>query len=342
MSTATKSPESTRFNSYPQVEAAAQVRAKPFNEELRARLEQYQNDNELSNGDLGKKLGGVHATAVSKYINGKPEGDVARLESIAADVLKNAETIRRLDKQPEETSVSRAIEATVNTARKTNDFALITGPAGIGKSAGVTLYLKNNPVAMVVTAATWCRNGTQVARAMWEAVETSTWRGGGQSGARKIDFLIAKLKGSDRPLIVDNAHRLRSGAIEYLFDFHDETDIPVVLVGNPEIRVFLSRNDQQFSRIGLHKHIEKFDDLEKVALMIIRKVAPDFTCCAKLAIKVLAEKGKARALRKELSLAQELYSKESFRSDCEGSTDDQIKQIAFKAAHTRLIRNYTL
>ena len=335
--------EKYRFGSYPEVSPAL-VRAKPYNEETRARLEQYQIDARLSNGELAKKLG-VHATAVSKYINGKPEGDVAKLESVAADVLKNAETIRNLDKQPHETSVSRSIASNINTARKTNDFCAIVGPAGIGKTKGLELYLKHNPSAVLITASKWCCNFRDVFHALWRAVETSAWKGGGQTGARKIDFLIAKLKGSDRPLLVDNAHRLRTGAIEFLFDFHDDTDIPICLVGNPEITTVLAMSDQQFSRIGLCKPINSYDKPKEVALMVIKQVAPEFEVVVDLALKVITQKGHARALRKELSLAQELASKESFRKELADQglrASEEVFEAAFKAAHTRLIRNYAL
>jgi DNA transposition AAA+ family ATPase len=334
------------FLGYPKVESPAQVRHKPFNENLRNRLEQYQKDHKLSQGELGKKLG-VSSTAISKYLNGKPEGDVAKLESIAEDVLKTALTFRRIDKQPRETSVSRSIAANINTARKTNDIALITGPAGIGKSKGLELYHLENPSAVAITAARWCRNATEMFRALWDAVETAGWSRGHASGhaVRKIDFLIERLKGSDRPLIIDNAHRLRPGALEFLFDFHDATEIPIILIGNPEIKTLLAKNDQQFSRIGLHKHIEGFDRPREVAEMVIGQVAPDFSLVVDLAVKVLTQQGKARALRKQLSLAQELASKESFRDELakKGITaNEELFEAAFKAAHTRLIRNYKL
>lgn len=341
------SPNPSVLAGYPGIASPAVIRAKPFDEDLRARLERYQLDHKLSNAELGKKLD-VHATAISKYINKKPEGDVAKLESIAADVLKTAETIRRLDKQPRETAIARKIAAEINTARKTNDFCVISGPAGLGKTKGAELYVKQNPSAILITAAKWCCNATQIARALWDALETSAWK---PNEGRKIDFLINKLKGSDRPLLVDNAHRLRPGALEYLFDFHDETDIPVCLIGNPEVVSVLRRNDQQFSRIGSHKQIRTVEDPKETARIVIGMVAPDFDVIIDLACKVIQSKGHARALRKQLSLAAELYSKQTFRDDIAGqykkqlgrsASPEDIQQEAFKAAHQRLIRDYDL
>jgi hypothetical protein len=79
--------------------------------------------------------------------------------------------------------------------------------------------------------------------------------------------------------------------------------------------------------------------------MVIGQVAPDFSLVVDLAVKVLTQQGKARALRKQLSLAQELASKESFRDELakKGITaNEELFEAAFKAAHTRLIRNYKL
>lgn len=331
-----------RHMGYPQVESPATVvRSKPFQEDLRSKLEAFQKDQGLTNGELGKKLG-VSATAVSKYINGKPEGDVQKLESVAADVLKTSVTFRRIDKRAQPTSVSKTIAATINTARKTNDVALITGPAGIGKSKGLELFHIDNPSSLLITAAAWCRNAAKMFQAVWHSVENSSYS---NRAGSKMDFLLGKLKGSNRPLIIDNAHRLLGSGLQFVFDFHDETDMPIALVGNPEILEVIRRNDQQFSRIGIHKHIESFEEPRAVAEMVINQVAPEFAVIEGIAVKVLTQHGKARALRKQLSLAQELASKENFRTELarEGITaDDAVLEAAFEAAHTRLIRNYKL
>lgn len=318
------------------------ARIKPFSEDVRSRLENYQKENGLSQGALGRQLN-VSSTAVSKYLAGKPEGNVEKLEAIAADVLKNAERSKLIAVTLFKTSVSESVSSAIETARKTNDFCLITGNAGIGKTCGIQLYVRGNPACIYITASVWARNARDIVRAIWSAVDIQKWSG----SVKKTEYLVDRLRNSNRPLIIDNAHRLKVGGIEYLFDFHDATSIPIILVGNPEIISYLRRNDQHFSRVGLHKHItrlsrapkaEQGDAPPEVVETIINQVAPSFSDCADLAGKVLANRGHARSLRKQLSLADEVASKESFRTDNPNDTN----RAAFIHAHKHLIRDYEL
>jgi DNA transposition AAA+ family ATPase len=332
-------------NRYPEVDTAAKSKEpKEFDEALQSQLETYRKERGLSMAGLAAQLG-CHESAVSKYLSGKPAGNVKRFESIASDVMKNAERQKNIKIQLLATSVSRDIHATLDTIRKTNDFGLITGNAGIGKTCGIEKYLFANPSAVRIVAYTWCANGPAVFDAIWNAIDQK-WKG----NISKITYLVERFRNSDRLLLIDNAHRLRNSGLKFLFDFHDETGIPICLVGNPEIVDVLKRNDQQFSRIGLHKHFDNIDPYlsepgsgngpaPKVAKAIINQIAPQFADCETLAEKVIAGKGHARALRKQLSLADELASSESFKKNC---PPEKLTKTAFAGAHKKLIRDYDL
>ena len=57
------------------------------------------------------------------------------------------------------------------------------------------------------------------------------------------------------PPYVDNMQRLHKGALQYLFDLQDETGVPMVGFGNPEVLDTISKVDQMFSRIGIKDEI---------------------------------------------------------------------------------------
>src|SRR5690606_2701561 len=59
----------------------------------------------------------------------------------------------------------------------------------------------------------------------------------------------------DRPgnvqlVIVDECERLNAVAVEYLRDFHDRTQIALILIGMPGMEKQFSRYPQLYSRIG--------------------------------------------------------------------------------------------
>lgn len=300
---------------------------KAFNKELRDRLAAYQDAEQLTNGELAKQLS-IGTTQVSKYLNEHPEGDVVALEAAAEDVLAAAQRRRMvndLDLFP--TSVAKQVAIALETIRKTNDVGLITGPAGSGKTCGLALYARQNPSILVITASRWASTGSGLVSLLFSALETRSWNG----NMSRVRWMEERLKGSNRLLCVDNAHRLSPSGREWLFDFHDATQIPVALVGNPEIESVLAKNDQQFSRIGLVTHV-KTTDPAHVGRSLCRQLLPgNEDSVADLLTKLAASKGHARSTKKHLLLAHDMLP------SCNGDARD-----ALKAANLRLLSEVRL
>lgn len=332
---------------YPTVETpAADIapdgsRIKPFNERVRERLEQYQSESGLSQTELAAQLG-VSVTYVSRYLNGKPEGDVQKLEEAIEDVLKQAARKSIVSIELFETDLSRKVNVHIETVRKTNDFGLLSGPAGLGKTCALELYLRANRTSILITASRWLRSDKEIEAALFDQIEHRRWK----AGTKYSTFLIERLKGSSRTIIIDNAHRLRKTALAYLFDFHDATGCPVMLVGNPEVLEVISSNDQHYSRIGLHKSLNHLNKSSAdLAATLFTHLWPE---CERppidLCVKVIERNGHLRALKKQILLAKELASKPSFQVDFQKGKFGQndLPSAAFRAAHERLIRDYKL
>jgi len=303
-------------------------RAKPYNEELRAKLDAYRNsfDPPLTNRQLAKELNS-NATAVSKYLHCRPEGDVAKLEATVEDVLANAARRRDVETTLVKTSVSRQVNSLCETIRKTGDIGLIHSAAGQGKTIGMQLYLRDNPSAIGITLTAWSRTASEIFDLLWEAVETRRWPG----NVRRSHWLAERLKGSRRILLVDNAQRITESGRQYLFDFHDATGMPLMLLGNPEVLRGIRRNDQQFSRVGIVQEA-KLTDGRALAEHLVDQLCPEGKdTIMDLAVKVIANQGYARALKKHLLLIPEVLSA------CKGDY-----RTAFLAAHTQLVNDYKL
>ena len=306
---------------------------KGFNEELRERLAAFRSegrDKPLSMDALGRMLG-YSGTVLSKYIGGVPEGDVDALEAKVADMLKAAARRGPSAVPPFDTTVTKTIHAVCVQARKTNDVALVSGPAGIGKTVACETYRAAHPTTLAVSVARWRRDDAGLAALLWDEMETAGWDGQRSRAA----FMAERLRGSDRLIIIDNAHRMAPAARAWLFDFHDSTGCPVVMVGNPEVLTAIRLNDQQFSRIGIHqvvglerKHVSAY------ATLLVDALVPNPPAALyQLATAVAGERGHLRALRKQLLLSVDMAASQSYGGDL---------VAAFRDAHGKLVRDYEL
>lgn len=304
-------------------------RAKPFNADLRDRLKAYSAEHGLSLAALARELA-TNPTAVSKYLNGKPEGDVAALEAMAEDVLKASVRRAKLGIEIFETSVTRQIHNLFETIRRTNGCGLIYGEAGLGKTCGAAAYLMQTPSALSLELRGWnsARGGVQAL--LFSAMENRTWNG----NQRKADFMVDRLRGSKRIIIIDNAHKLTRGAREWLIDFHDETKCPMVLMGRTRLLSDLQKDQEQLSYFSLTSEVKFRGDEAKAALKLLEQRDPDAAAeLADVATKVASHTGHLRALSNQVELARDLRIDPNFRG--------QIGK-SFVTAHLKLPRNYSL
>lgn len=304
-------------------------RMRPYNEPTRAAVVALQDKHNITASTIAKDIG-KSLSALSKYLNKKPEGDVFKLEALLEDYCANFEKRREAKIAIFPTAVTDEVENALETIRKTNDMGLITGPAGIGKTCGGDLYCAKFPTATMITIARHVRaTPSGIVRALWAA--------GGAPNARgksHYEYLVEKYEGTNRIIIVDNAHLLSKSGLGFWFDFHDETESPICLKGNPEIIDRIASNDQQFSRIGVHWKIEAPEnDLEIPVRRTIQQWFPDdIDELYKLSFQVASNLGHLRALKKQLRLAQEMRT----------NNPDLTPIKAFRSAHTMLIRGYKL
>jgi DNA transposition AAA+ family ATPase len=305
-------------------------RIKPFKEELRLALEAYRSRHELTLTELARELA-TNTTQISKYLNRKPEGDIPRIESLIEDVLKNENRRKESRDRLFSTSISQALSGTCETIWETNDMGLIFGPAGLGKSCAIELYAAANPTAIPIVATAWRCSGNAIESLICSAVSMRGWAGNTNRG----EYLSRKLAGSNRIILVDNAHKLRLSALSWLFDFHDATECPVALIGNPSVLDVIRMNDQWFSRIGIKRELRvNPKQVRAVSDQIVTQLIPDAPeDLRELCVQVGEHQGYFRAVRKQLLTARKIR---------ENSKETPSWADAFKSAHTQLIRDYAV
>jgi DNA transposition AAA+ family ATPase len=285
------------------------------------------------------RLFGSNPAQLSKYLSTKPGvnpvGDVPRLEAVARDVMRAA--ARRAERQQQaiwETPVTEQVRVVCETIRKTGDVGLVHGPAGIGKTCALARYQESNPSVVSITAYRWACGPNDLCRAIFGCMDTRKYPG----NTPRVEWVLERLRRSERLLIVDNAHRVNPNGLAWLFDFHDETGCPLALIGNPEVLDAIRKNDQQFSRVGLMRevHLGRKDrqpaNLAAIAeRMCLRHINDKGEDIADLCVRVLGERGHLRALDKHLRLVVEMLP--HYKND--------IRET-FLAAHGQVVSDYRL
>jgi DNA transposition AAA+ family ATPase len=313
---------------------------KPFTPALRDALEEYRKERGLSLAQLGRQLQCSDAT-VSNYLTKKPLGNVAKLEAIIADVLKAAANQTGQKTEFFETAVSRQFFKVCDTIRKTGDVGMIHGEAGVGKTSSAEAYRVQHPSSILATFSRWHaprqhRKGdvNGIESLIFQSIENTGWN----NSMRRAPFMVDRLKGSNRLILIDNVHRLHTGGLQWIFDFHDATGCPVAMVGNPEVLDIIRRSDQMFSRIGLMREM-KLDGgksgasaMESATEEMLRQFVPDQVEELKeIALKVVRNQGHLRTLKKHLLLLPEIL---------EAAKGDYV--AAFHVAHQQLVTDYSL
>lgn len=199
-----------------------------------------------SNQTLAAKLGYRSGSTVSKYLNRKPEGNIAELESRIADLRdRQATTREELSSETFQTSVSRQFRAFCDSVHNSRRRGLLVGPAGIGKTIAMGQYLAGHPAAVGLTLDMASRDDAGIRRLLWD---TFDHRGKAWMCQPRWPQIVANYRNSGRLLIVDQAQRLSMSGLYMLHDLCDATGLSMVLVGNPSILDLVGADAQNHRR----------------------------------------------------------------------------------------------
>jgi len=289
-----------------------------------------------SNAKFATKFG-VNVSVVSQYLNERGciyDGDIARLERSADDFLRNEERRRLSGIETAPCDIVDQMLTAFEYIRKTNDLGVIVAESGEGKTRGIELIQKSNVLAMLFHVRAWSSDKNSLQSALWDVIPHV----GYDPQTKRASFLVTSLRGSDRPLIVDDAHKLTRPALHLLFDLYDETNIPICLIGTDELVLKLEDDPQRFSRVGIHWAVKPGEkDRRKLITHQIKSIAQDVNGeldeLRDLCERVCTQHGHFRSVEKQLKLASEIKH---------GKNKDLTWCQAFRQAHTLLLRQYQL
>lgn len=248
-------------------------KVRPCNNLLRDKLRALRaNSLMYSNTELGKKLG-YSSAVLSQYLSDdgcKYEGNIAGLEKKAEDFLQALERRRASGVETSPSNVADEMFVAFEYIRKTNDLGAIIAESGEGKSRGIELILKKNDLAILVEATEWNRSIHGIMNSLWTGCAVDGW----DRSTQRFPFLVQKMRGSDRPVIIDDAHKLSRDALSLVATFQEKTKCPIALVGCAELVERLSADPQRLSRTGLCWTVKPAQDSNLFRHMI-RAIAKD-------------------------------------------------------------------
>jgi DNA transposition AAA+ family ATPase len=288
---------------------------------------------ELSNSKLAKKLG-YSSSVISQYLDeegNKYPGDIERLEHSISDFIRNELRRRASGVDTLECDAVDELKTALEYIRKTNDVGIVLSEAGVTKTRAVDFYRTKNPLSILFRARQWAKDEYSVQAGIFEAV-----KGGWDQHTKRVEHALNKLRGSDRLIIVDDAHKLNRSALQWFFDFHDETLCPIALVGIYDLEEKLADDAQRFSRVGLRWEI-KPENPKALVDHLIKSLCPGITGPDARQVHALCEQvaeqhGHFRSVHKQLKLAAEIRE----------SDTKKTWPTAVKEAHGMLVRKYPL
>ena len=230
-------------------------------------------------------------TVISTFLNDDYKGDVQavcrKLTAYLAEQKAKAET-DRIVLPYIETPQTKAVLQTCDLAFIQKWMTVIIGDSGNSKTLGINEYLRRHPATLVVrTWATDCASSTlrRICRELGQNEK------GQQLGLTDRIVYALTRPGTDRIMIIDDAHDLAPKAFHLIRNIHDYTGIGIVLAGgrnleskiagtNPEqeqiarrivYRTTLPEFSEAHAKLQIGKTLPHLDTTEVLALFDPRR-----------------------------------------------------------------------
>lgn len=226
----------------------------------------------VTQSGLAKAIG-ISPSAVSAYMKDTYKGDVAGLEARIKEFLalqrERESALEPMVGRIVETKAYKEIYALLKNTVRDCEMTLIVGDSGIGKTTSLREYHRRHPTSIHIEA-----DHGYTARAPF--VEICEKLGLDVRGNLHdlLTRVVARLQGSGRLIIIDEAEHLPYRALELIRRVHDKAEVGVALVGMPRLKSNLQGDPnhyaQLYSRIGSFRKINVLSESDVRGLVTAR------------------------------------------------------------------------
>lgn len=228
-------------------------------QELTDQLLKLREQQALTFRTIARSLG-ISESALSQWTSDTYKGDSDTIDGkVRAYLMQMGERLK-MPKQELKFVETSIVTKTFEVARSCHlygEMGVEYGDSGLGKTWAVREYARRNPDVILIEIDDRCAYKTSLVRTLHKRL------GGDGTGkvSELLDYIIGRLNGSNRMLIIDEAERLYHDTLEMIRRLHDFTGIGVLLVGMPALVENLKgkRRDyaQLYSRVTLPCRLEQ-------------------------------------------------------------------------------------
>lgn len=234
---------------------------------VQEQLKGYMDEHGLSLNSIARAVDFSNAT-LSQWLAGKYAG---RTEDIDAAVLSFLRRQRERKQSPVfempfiETTVAKKVFEVARICHLDCEIGVVYGDAGLGKTDATIEYTAQNPGVLLIQA-----DLGYTAKVLFRELHRRVGYDGVGNIHDLFDDVVARLKGSGRLIIVDEAEHLPYRALELLRRVYDKAGVGILLVGMPRLVANLrgKRGEyaQLYSRVGVAGKVEllKPEDVQKL------------------------------------------------------------------------------
>lgn len=200
--------------------------------------------NKKSRAWLGKKAslpGSTLSQILGRKYASSPSEQLDRMLSVL-----QTETERMRDGTPGYVrgSMHKLMQVVCERTRKHANFGIVTGYVGVGKTRTAKEYCQAHPMTLFVEAAPRMTPNSLMSSLLAQ-LNVAVPRG----ECDKFDELRAVLKGTNYLILVDEAEKVSSSAMEYLRRLRDIAGVGVVLIGTEKLTTLIKPQHGQFDQI---------------------------------------------------------------------------------------------
>jgi DNA transposition AAA+ family ATPase len=206
--------------------------------DVRGDYQRYTSTAGVMDAQVAREIG-VSSSVISQWRTGTYRGDNERIARQLNDWMES-HARRRSSQLPREyvpTRVAENIATIVSAACAQQSMAAIVTPSGCGKT--YLLQVLADRFSGHYLYCTADHTPRQFLAAVAETVGATRRRGRGgrheSGGAFLLRSIVDRVRGTNRPLLLDEAHTLREPVFSRIRAIHDQAEIPVIMVGTDEI-----------------------------------------------------------------------------------------------------------
>lgn len=249
----------TNTNNWPAHYDATQVNAiQMINRWLNNAIEYVEGKKiEHTKAFLGRTCG-IKASTLSQVLSGKYASNPSKFLSTILDYLERLKEreILAWEVPVVETSVYDLVLLVCRRAHRNQDFGILSGEKGVGKTFLLRHYVAQTPSAILVECTPGMTSSMFLSNLLSILKIKVTTRNKSSMGTKdqKMNTIINHVKDRDRLLILDEADKVNDDTLEYARRISDLAGIGCVLSGTSDLRAMVQdqrgRHGQISSRVG--------------------------------------------------------------------------------------------